>query len=235
LAYHTHGIYDKFDEGTKQRYEELAQEMGLQSGAEAYVAQSAIKNLWRGRQEQPWRVASKGRQDPWLNLKLENATLYDKNGNTIFTPQENIRVTDGTLDKALVFIKAAAKKNLVDVPSDLLELTEGVETKGSNVEARVHAANNNKTYVVIDKGSLDKVHFTEGLMQAFLAAGSKGSFEEAGDGMYKIKEGAEDDVMIPIDTERIRGLIDAWTGNKFSEALKTLPPAQKEPIDIIGL
>jgi len=232
LAYHVHGVYDNFGSETKRGYEMMAEQLGLQSGPEAYVASRAVGALWRDQQKQPWRVASKVRTPA-----IGESIIFDKSGglwdgkNKISDIQSNIPVIDGKLDKAIVFIRPYAKKNPIPIPSELLSKIDGIETKGASVDAMVHVADNNKTYVIIDKGSLEKVRFSKNLVDALGAE----SFEMAEDGMYKLTDKAADDEMIPIPTNDVRGLIDSWTGGKFSDQLRMLPPARAAKTDLLGL
>ena len=149
-----------------------------------------------------------------------DGSVWDKN-NKMFGPQENVPVSDGTLDNAIVFNRPMAVKNLIPLPARLLQLTDGIESKSGTVQARVHAANNDKTYVIIDKSSLDKITFTKSAMEAL---GGEGSYTyDKASKLYTIKDGAEDDVMIPVNTQDAKGLIDNWTGNEFSQQLRQLP------------
>ena len=150
-----------------------------------------------------------------------DGSVWDRN-NKLFGFQQNVPVSGGTLENAVVFNRPMAVKNIIDLPARSLQLTDGIQTKSGMVQARVHAADNNKTYVVVDKNSLDKISFTKSAMEAF----GKDSFTKDETGAYRIKEGAEDDVMIPINTQDARGLIDNWTGNSFSQQLRQLPEAK---------
>jgi len=155
-----------------------------------------------------------------VQIKSDGSAWDGKN--KLFGYQQNVPVSDGTLENAIVFNRPMAVKNIIDLPARSLQLTDGIQTKSGMVQARVHAADNNKTYVVVDKNSLDKISFTKSAMEAF----GKDSFTKDESGAYRIKEGAEDDVMIPINTQDARGLIDNWTSNKFSDQLRQLPEAK---------
>ena len=56
----------------------------------------------------------------------------------------------------------------------------------------------------------------------------KGVFETDPDkkGYFKIKEGAEDDVMISAPTGSVKSLVDSWTGGFFSKSLELLPSVE---------
>ena len=164
-------------------------------------------------------------------LVMRNGGLWDGKYQ-VFSTEKNVPVGGDKLDNALVFRKKQAEDNTVSVPTGLLNFPSGIESKGGEVEARVHVADNNKTYFIIDRRSLDKVWFTDKAMEAM----PKGAMvKDAATGLYRVKEDAEVDVVIPADTEEVKSLIDAWTGGKFSEALVTLPKKEGGKTNLMDL
>jgi hypothetical protein len=162
-------------------------------------------------------------------IQFKNGGWWDRN-QKLMGIADNIPVEGKTLDKAIVFVRKPAAQNLIPIPANVLDLGEGINTKSGTVEARVHAADNDKTYVVVDKNSLDKITFTKSAMKAY----GSDNFEKLSSGEYKIKEGAEDDVMIAVNTSEVKGLIDNWTGDSFSDALKMLPSSSQGTYEING-
>jgi hypothetical protein len=137
--------------------------------------------------------------------------------------QSGVPVLEGSLDKAIVFDPYQAERHTTSLPKGTLILGEGIEVSTPSVKAYPYAADNNKTYWIVERNSLDRVSFTESAMEAF----DKDSFEKVG-GKWRIKEGYEADVMLPTNTSDIIGLINAWTGDSFEEQLKLLPQNEEQ-------
>lgn len=149
----------------------------------------------------------------------EKGTLFIGN-NLAFNTQPNVYISNTKMDEAVVFDRAESKKHPVPVSKSSLILPEGVNISGEDIDGVALAADKNKTYFMVDKNSVNKIRFTKNAMEALRISNSL--IEDPETNMFVIKEGAEDDVVLPAKTNEVLSGLNTWTFNRFGDAVNAL-------------